>query len=800
MKVSIKWLKDYIDLKITPSELANRLMMSGNEVKAVITIGEGWNNVVVGQVIAINPHPNADKLRLATVDIGTSQETVVCGAWNYKTGDKIVFATVGAELTDGHSGQKMKLKPAKIRGVESKGMICSEMELGISQEHSGILILPVDAPVGTFLKEYLGDTIIDLDVTPNRPDCLSIIGIAREAAVLTGDQVHINEVKYAESETPLESLINIDIQAPDLCPRYSASLVRGVKVGPSPQWMQDRLVASGMRPINNIVDISNYVMLEYGQPLHTFDYDRIQGHQIVVRRAHDGEQFVSLDGVERKLNSSMLVIADADKAVAIAGVMGGANSEVTEMTSNILLEAASFKATSIHATGEALGLPSEARYRFERGISSGLTIAALHRATQLLADLGGGQAVKGWLDKYPGQKADKPVKLSQIHLQNLMGMSYSMQQINQVLTAMGFGCRPTEVDTEIEVSVPYWRSDIAIEADLIEEVSRIVGYDKIPSTLLADQLPQVNQDPVFTLKNDLSRKLVDYGFSETLSFSLVGKELLNKVSSDGKSMAPAMRVANPMTEDAEFLRTTFRGNLLNAFAANRRYQEGSIRLFESGKVYLPQSKGQPDERETICAVMGGWRYAASWQDKNQNLDFFDAKGVVEGLLMPYALELNFEKSQDGALHPHKQADIFAHKQKIGTIGELHPALLLRFEINEPVFLIELDIKILAELTSGDKNYRPIARFPSVVRDIALIVDSPVSHQSIQKLIQTFPLVEKVEIFDIYEGGQVAAGKKSVAYHISYQSAKNTLTDEEITHVHSQILNRLNSELGAVLRS
>jgi len=679
-------------------------------------------------------------------------------------------------------------------------MICSEMELGISQEHSGILILPSDAPVGQSLKEYMGDTIIDLDVTPNRPDCLSVIGIAREAAVLTGEPVHISEVNYIETDTPVESSVSVDIEAPDVCPRYCASLICGIKIGTSPQWMQDRLVASGMRPINNIVDISNYVMLEYGQPLHTFDYDRIQGRKIVVRQARENEIFISLDGVERKLNASMLVIADAEKAVAIAGVMGGANSEVTQATTNILLEAASFKPTSIHATGEALGLPSESRYRFERGISSGLTVAALRRATQLIVELGGGKAAKGWLDKYPGQKVDKPVKLSQIRLQKLMGMSYSMEQITHILSAMGFVCQPAAVDTEINVSVPYWRSDIAIEADLIEEVSRIVGYDKIPSTLLADSLPQVNLDPVFTLKNALSQALVGYGFSETLSFSLVGKELLNKVSADGGSMAPAMRVANPMTEDAEFLRTTFRGNLLTAFSANRRYQEGSIRLFETGKVYLPRTKGQPDERETLCAVMGGWRYAANWQDKGQNVDFYDAKGVVEGLLLPYALDISYEKGQDGSLHPHKQVDIFAAQQKIGTIGEMHPRLLLRFDINEPVFLIELDMQSLAVLASANKVYRPIPRFPSVVRDIALIVNTAVSHQSIQQLIQSFPLVEKAEIFDIYEGGQVTTGQKSVAYRISYRSAKNTLTDEEIIQVQSQILKRLNTELGAVLRS
>ena len=370
MKVSVKWLKDYVDVSISPAELAERLTMAGNEVKAVENIGANWENVVIGQVIEIKPHPNADRLRLVTVDTGKGQETVVCGAFNFTTGDKIAFASVGAELTDGHTGQRVKLKPAKIRGVESRGMICSEMELGISKEHTGIMVLPPEAPTGMPLKDFLGDSVIDLDVTPNRPDCLSITGIAREAAALTGSTVHMPEVTYKPSGAHISGQVEVEIQAPDLCPRYCASLIRDIQIKPSPRWMQERLTACGMRPINNIVDISNYVMLEYGQPLHTFDYEKITGKKIIVRRAKEKEHLISLDGVERELNPEMLVIADTDRAVAIAGVMGGANSEVTDQTRHILLEAASFKPTSIHRTGEALGLASESRYRFERGISA----------------------------------------------------------------------------------------------------------------------------------------------------------------------------------------------------------------------------------------------------------------------------------------------------------------------------------------------------------------------------------------------------------------------------------------------
>jgi phenylalanyl-tRNA synthetase beta chain len=800
MKVPIKWLKDYVDIVTSPAKLADALMMSGNEVETVISVGDGWDNVVVGQVSAINPHPNADKLRLATVETGQGPETVVCGAWNFVTGDKIVFASVGAVLRDGHTGQTIKLKAAKIRGVESKGMICSEMELGISQEHSGILVLPVDAPLGMPLKEFLGDTIIDLDVTPNRPDCLSIIGIAREAAALTNQMIHIAEAAYDESEPAISSQMKVEIQAADLCPRYCASLVSDIKIKPSPKWMQDRLTACGLRPINNIVDISNYVMLEYGQPLHTFDYDRISGQKIEVRRARENEILTTLDGVERKLKTDMLVIADADRAVALAGVMGGANSEVTDQTRNILLEAASFKATSVHATGDALGLPSEARYRFERGIAAELAGPALKRATQLLVELGGGKAAKGFIDIYPGRKAGKAIRLSQNRLQRLLGVNFSLDEIMKTLTSLGIDCKKVS-ENEIEAIAPYWRSDINIEVDLIEEVARIEGYQKIPNTLLAEPLPEINPDPILKLKENVSSGLTANGFSEVLNFSLTGLDLLKKVNSDSQPPAGEMlRVANPMTADSEFLRTSLRGTLLTAFMTNRKYQEGSIRLFELGKIYLGRGQELPDERETVCAVMGGLRYDRSWHNQDEVIDFFDAKGTLESLLLRLGLSATFEKRLDSGLHPNKQADIYLNKQKVGILGELHPKVALAFEISEPVYLIELDLKSMAQFASADRVYRQVGRFPSTTRDMALIVGIEVTHQQIQKVIQSFGLVEYVEIFDVYSGGQVPAGKKSLAYRVSYRSAAHTLTDEEVVRVQQQILERLNKELGAVLRS
>ncbi|MFH1639014.1 MAG: phenylalanine--tRNA ligase subunit beta [Chloroflexota bacterium] len=422
MKISLKWLRDYLDIKHSPQEVANLLTMSGTEVARVHDTFSSWENILVGELKAVNPHPDADRLRLATVSLGDEEDTVVCGAPNLYVGDKIAFARVGARLVNGHTGEVFRLKAGRIRGVVSPGMVCSEKELGLSQNHEGILVLPGDAPVGMKLADFMGDVIIDLDVTPNRPDCLSVIGIARELSALTGEALSLPAVSYPETELPVTQKVSVRIDDPDLCPRYSASPITGIKVAESPQWLKARLTALGMRPINNIVDITNYVMLEYGQPLHAFDYDMVTDGGIIVRRARDGETLVSLDGITRQLTRENLVIADKEKAVAIAGVMGGESSEVTEGTSTVLLESANFKPTSIHYTAARLALPSEAAQRFERGISREITVPALRRATQLMVEIASGKAAEGIVDAYPGKKASEPVTLSTEKVKQVLGM------------------------------------------------------------------------------------------------------------------------------------------------------------------------------------------------------------------------------------------------------------------------------------------------------------------------------------------------------------------------------------------
>lgn len=801
MKVSLKWLKQYIDINAPADEMGRKITSAGIEPKEVITIGGSWDNIVIGMIEAVNRHPNADRLHLVTVDLGTPEKpTVVCGAPNVAVGNKIAFGKVGAMVNDPHTGKTETIKPAKIRGVESSGMCLSEKELGISENHEGILVLPADAPLGTGLRDYIGDVIFDLEVTPNRPDCLSVIGVAREFAALYGLKLKLDELTYVETGGPIIEKVSVEIQAPDLCPRYCASLVTGIHIGESPKWLQERLLACGQRPINNVVDISNYVMLEYGQPLHTFDYSAISGKKIIVRRAGKGEKILSLDDVERELTEDMLVIADENRSVAIAGVMGGANSEVIDQTSMVLVEAASFKATSIHYTARTLRLSSEASQRFERGIRAELAIPALKRATQLLVELCGGQAARGIIDVYPGKQEAAPIMLPVRMVGKLLGTEFSFEQIMNILTSLGFECKANEAKTEITTSVPYWRSDIKLPVDLVEEVARIIGYDNIPMTLLGEPIPPSNPDPVVGLKQKVRDSLVGFGFQDVVTYSLVGGDTLSRLFPEARPYWPEpVRLANPMTADQEFLRPTLRASLLAAFAANRRFDESGIRLFEISRVYIARGRGLPDEIETLCGILGGLRGERSCQSSTEITDFFDAKGIIEALLERLDVTAVFEKSADENLNPNKQAAIIVKDQKVGIFGEIHPEVARNFEISEPVYLFEIDLNALSPLMAGEKSYVPLPKFPSVVRDLALVVDIEVPHRKIRDIFRGFSLISNIEIFDIYTGEQVSPGKKSMAYRLTFQNPNRTLKEEEINGVMKGILNKLKNEVGATLR-
>lgn len=796
MKVSLKWLRDYLDIGAPVEDLADKLTMAGTEVKSITVIGGHWENIVVGQVSAVNPHPNADRLKLATVNLGEKQLTVVCGAPNLSLWDKVAFALVGAELIDGHTGQTLRLRSAKVRGVVSEGMLCSEKELGISDSHEGIMILPPEAPVSSPLADYLGDVVLYLDVTPNRPDCLSIIGIARELAALTEQEPSLPQIHYEDKGVPIDQLASVEIADADLCSRYCASIITGLKVGPSPLWMQQRLLAGGMRPINNIVDVTNYVMLEWGQPLHAFDYRELKEGKIIVRRARNEEVVTTLDGVDRPLTDDMLVIADAQSPVALAGVMGGAESEVTPGTTSVLLESANFNRASIRYTSARLRLQSEASSRFEKGISPELTLPALRRATQLLLELAGGQAAAGVIDVYPGKVEGKPISLSSNQVKRLLGIEVDVDQIAKVLTSLGFRCESAVPSSELGVTVPYWRTDVSSATDLVEEVARIIGYDKLPTTMLGSPLPRQRPNPMIALREGLSGILVGSGFQEVINYSLTSQDMLEKVAP-----APApLRIANPMTREQEYLRTTLRAGLLATLSLNQRREENGIKLFEVGKVYLPREKDLPDEREILAAVLSGPRQELSWLGGEESLDYFDAKGVVECLLNRLALAYSFETCRDEGLHPGRRAEIVLDGNRVGVIGELHPRVTENFELSGPVYLLEIDVTRLLPYTLSPRKYQPLPRFPGTIRDMALVLDAHLVSQKVCDIIKGFPLVSQVTLFDHYTGEQLPRGKKSLAYRVVYQSPTHTLTDAEVDRVHQEIISLLNKELGATLRA
>jgi phenylalanyl-tRNA synthetase beta chain len=805
MKVSLKWLKDYVDIKLTIGELAARLTMAGLEVKGIQTVGGTWDNVVIGEVVALNPHPNADRLRLATVNLGAEQVTTVCGAPNISLGQRVTFAHIGARLIDPHTGEAVVLEPAKIRGVVSEGMVCSEKELGISDSHEGILVLPSEAPIGVPLGAYLGDVILDLDVTPNRPDCLSVIGIAREIAVLTGEPLRLPQIHYEETEKPIDSFASVDIVDPDLCPRYCASVITGIKIAPSPSWLQQRLNNCGMRPINNVVDVTNYVMLEYGQPLHAFDCQKFKGRQIIVRRARNGETITTLDGSKRTLNPDILVIADKEEAVAVAGIMGGLDSEVTDKTDTIFLESANFNQATIRRGCGHLQFQSEASMRFDKGLNSELPLLPLKRATQLLLELAGGRAAKGIIDVYPGKSKPKLILLTTREVKRLSGLKVNIDEILKILKALDFECREGDSGSQILVSTPYWRSDIKCSADLVEEVARVIGYDKVPMTRLSSSLPTQKSklSPAAqqsNLKDKLRDVLAGFGFQEILTYSLVSLEKLQKLSPKLELKITPLKVANPMTREQEYLRTSLRAGLLSTLAHNQKFEQAGIRLFEIGRVFLPLGRDLPEEKDMLCAVLGGARAELSWQADKEPLDFFDAKGVVENILNQLGLKAGFDVGDDGGLFPGRGANIIVDGDRIGIVGELHPQVAQAFELSGVACLIEIDLGEVFTKLAKMKEYQSIPRFPSVTRDIALVVDEQVSYGTVEEIIQGFPLVTKVTLFDLYRGEQIAEGKKSFAIRIVYQSPSHTLTDEEVDQTQEQMLAKLHQELGATLRS
>ena len=808
MLIPFSWLSEYVDITLPPDEVAHRLTMAGIEVGDVITRG-GWDNCVVGYVRSTRPHPNADTLTLCLVDPGDGPELeVVCGAPNVAAGQNICFARPGAFLLNTHTGRQEELKPARIRGVVSEGMICSEAELGLSDEHDGIIVLSADAAPGDPLNAVLGDTFLELELTPNRGDCLSILGVARELGAITGQPVHVPEIGYPEAGPPVDTLAKVTIADPDLCLRYTASVITGIQIGPSPAWMQDRLTRAGLRPINNVVDVTNYVMLEFNQPLHAFDLATLTDRHVVVRRASPGEKFTTLDGVERTLTNDTLMIADPAQAVGIGGVMGGANSEITAATTTMLLESATFHNLNNRRTATNLNLRTEASLRFEKGLRAELAPIALRRATQLILQTAGGEAAAGIIDVYPDGQPDAPVPLTERRLRQVLGMDLDIARAETVLASLGITTRRTGPDS-LEADAPYWRSDIAIEEDLIEEVVRIIGYDEVPTTMLSSPIPYHRPNPLTELKEALRDALAAAGMEETISYPLISAEDLTRLDLPEDEQAPWLRVANPMSAEYNILRPEMIPSLLNTLAYNQAHNDGGFRLFEIGRSFGYQDGNLPHEREWLAGVMSGPRFGDNWLTPADLMDFYDASGVVSTVLGRVGFTASLQEAVGTRWHPGRAATISVRAAtsaaaEVGVVAEMHPDIVDRFGLRpEPViyFQIALDALSSARLDTeaAETRFQSLSRFPAANRDLALLAPSDVPAGQIQQLIQRVRLVERTELFDVYTGENVPEGMRSLAFRIWFRAEDRTLTAEELNRAMNGLTRVLEREAGATLR-
>ncbi len=803
MKVSLKWLADYVNIGLPAKELAHLLTMSGTEVGGIEERGNGWPGIVVARVDSIDRHPTVESLGLAKIELLSLSVTVVTGATNLNVGDKIPYAPVGARLIDPNTGQPMVVEVVKIRGVESRGVLCSEKELGLSDAHEGVLILPAEAEIGLPVATVLGDTILDLEITPNRPDCLGMLGIAREVAALTEQPLRLPDLAYQEEGPDVRGQAQVEILTPDLCLRYSASLIHGVTVGPSPSWLQARLIAAGVRPINNIVDITNYVMLEYGQPLHAFDYDTLLGRRIVVRHARPGESLRTLDGIARSLVAGTLVIADAERPVALAGIMGGSETEVTGKTENVLIESANFDPVSIRRSCRALRLRTEASVRFDKGLPPAVTTLALRRATKFIVEVCGGKASRGVLDVYPSPREAIELRLTPGELRRILGIELTLAQTRSVLDRLGVTCR--EDGQALLVMSPEHRSDIQIPADLAEEVARLIGYDRIPTTTMAGRLPEHPPQAMYGFIERLRDLLIGCGLQEVITYSLVGRRLLGKMAPGAELGLPdALCLANPMTPDQEILRTSLLPSLLECVANNLRPDEPGLRLFEIGRVYLPRQADLPVEREMLVIAMAGLRWQRQWSEATAELDFYDLKGVVEELID----RLNLHEARVSRIaardpfHPGRTAAIVWKDLRLGVMGELHPTVARNFELRVPLFVAEFDLEQLLNVVGGDfLRIEPPPRFPAVRRDLALVVKERVPVSELLEVIRQAGglLLAEVELFDLFRGRELPPGHKSCAFSLVFRSPERTLTDVEVAEVEARIVGQLGTVIGARLR-
>ncbi len=804
MLISYQWLSNYVDISdITPQQLADELTLHGVEVDAVEELGSEVKSLTVGKVLSCDQHPDADKLKVCRVDVAEEEPLqIVCGAPNVAEGQLVAVARVGGRLPGG-----VKIKKAKLRGQRSEGMICSLQELGfegkvVPKKYSeGIFAFPEKREPGSDAKEALGlnDTVLELDLTPNRSDCLSVLGTAYEIAAVLGRQVKLPEAPVTVSAKKASEVVKVTVEDKEANPYYGAGMIQGVTIKESPLWLQTALMASGVRPLNNVVDVTNYVLLEYGQPLHAFDFDRFGSEEVVVRKAYSEEKMVTLDGEERLLSNHHLVITNGKEPTALAGVMGGATSEVENDTSNLLLEAAYFNPAVVRQAQRDLGIRSDSSVRFEKGVDPNGVVPAGRRAASLIQQLAGGEVLDETAEFDELDRSEKIVRITLGRINSSLGTDLSAENVLSIMDRLQF--KAEEEEGEFIIHVPTRRQDISIEPDIVEEVARLYGYDNIPVTLPNTPSTQGGLSEKQKQKRKIRRYLESSGLHEAVSYSLTTKE--KEAAFIGAEQA-RVAVALPMSEERSTLRTTLVPHLLDALSHNRNRNRYNLSLYEMGSVFHTEEENvsvQPQEETHLAgAFMGLWEQHA-WQGEKKAVDFFVVKGVVEGILAELQVVAGFEKTEKPGLHPGRTASVVADGEEVGWIGQLHPSTAKQWSLPE-TYVFELNLMKLLESGGDEMRYRPIPRYPAVDRDIALVVDHEVSARELEAVIRETggELLTRADVFDLYEGEHVEAGKKSVAFSLRYLNTEKTLTEEEVTLVHSQVLKALEEKTGAVLRA
>lgn len=802
MRVSYNWLREYVDFSLSPQELAKSLTMAGLEVSDILYSGSEVENVVIGEILSIKPIPQTERLSLCQVSDGKQIFPVVCGATNIKVKDLVPFARVGAKLPGGR-----RISKAKIRGQTSYGMLCSEKELGVGEDASGIYILPPGCKLGEDIKKVLAleEVVLEVELTTNRSDCASIFGIAREVSAILGANLKPPRIELKENGISVFDLAKVEILDSEACRRYSARVIRDLKVGSSPSWLVKKLESVGLRAINNVVDVTNYVLIELGHPLHAFDYDKLYEHKIIVRFATPGEKLLTLDNEERKLTENNLVIADAKRPVALAGIMGGIETSVDFSTRNVLLESAYFTPRVVRRTARQFGIDTESSYRFERGVDVENLLIASNRACQLIQELAGGKVACGVIDVYPHPFSPVEIEFSAEETNRILGSDISLEEMGGILKRLGFKISEKEGEKHLlSVKVPSYRNDISCQIDLIEEIARLYGYDKIPQAMPKMKISDSADDKVLILEDIVRDVLTRLGLCEVVSRSLVSPEYYNELgSSILREFKEAVEIANPLSREQSILRTSLLPGLISILKWNLNHGTSDMKIFEIGRVFFPGSP-LPEEKRILAGAMIGIQEEQYWRDSPKTIDFYYVKGIVDSLLKELGIqriESEIEKSSHFLLDDRVSNKIMVENEHLGDFGELAQEVLRKMEFKDKVYIFELDFDRLCKVMDIKKKYRKLSRFPWVSRDISLVVPEGLTFREICVKIKNVggEIVQDVKLFDVYFGEQIGEGNKGLTCKVIYQSMEKTLNDEQVNSLHMRIIEALERDLKVKVR-